>query len=776
MEKFSSLCLRMRTGILLSIVLITLSLGYFASQIRVETIFSDLQPSNHPYTTVHEKFKTTFGGANVVSIMVEVKEGDIFQREVLNVVRELTNGLLYIDSVNQFQIISLATKKLKEITASTEGIVAEALMWPHLPETDDDIAALRQSVVANPMAYGTYVSRDLKAALVTVDFIDRLIDYKKVYPQILELVEKLEHPSVNIKVVGQPVLIGLVIDYLPETIKIMLLIIVAIAFILLLTKGTLRGMFLPLLSAAVSGLWALGIIQIMGINIDPLGIVITFLISARAISHAVQFNLAFDKEREHGELNAVEAARLTLKKLLRPGLLGLSTDAGAMLVVYLTPIPLLQKAALLGALWLGSMVICTIIMVPLLLSWTKAHHEHRIIDLGISRAMHSILVTCANIATHRQSAILLLSACVVILLISGFIAKNITIGDANPGSPILWSDSTYNRDDAAINKRFPGSDRMFVVVNGEKNDVLKQPEIMATLSYFQKYIEALPAVGGTTTIADIIRPVNMTLHEGNPRYYKVADDSVGNAEMIYIATANSDPGDIDRFTDYKSRNGSVLINFRDHKGDSIRKVIQATNDFKAANPMEGAEILLAGGMIGVLAAVNEVIFSGQLQSIALALLLLFVFCSIAYRSTQAGLFFLPTVVISNTITFSFMSLNGIGLNVNTLPVAALGIGLGVDYAFYIADRIKERFRQNSDLADSIQFALTSAGRGVIVTALTMVISVVLWYFFSSLRFQAEMGLLIALWMSVSAVSALLVIPSMIYLFRPRFLLSNKTGA
>jgi predicted RND superfamily exporter protein len=305
-------------------------------------------------------------------------------------------------------------------------------------------------------------------------------------------------------------------------------------------------------------------------------------------------------------------------------------------------------------------------------------------------------------------------------------------------------------------------------------DTLKRPDILANISYFQKYIEALPEVGAAVSIADIIRPVNMALHEGNPRYYKVADDPVGNAEMIYLATASSDPGDIDRFIDYKYENGSVLIYFRDHKGDSIRRGIKTITDFQASHPMQGAQYRLAGGLIGILAAVNEEILSGQLQSIALALLLLFAACALAYRTPQAGLFFLPIVVLSNTITFCFMSEYGIGLNINTLPVAALGIGLGVDYAFYVSDRIAERFSETGDMQRSIRFALMTAGRGVIITALSMVTSVALWYFFSSLRFQAEMGLLIGLWMSVSAISSLLVIPSMIFVFKPRFLLRHST--
>jgi hypothetical protein len=768
--------IRWRIPVLALIAVLTLLFGWLAPQVEVKTIFADLQPPDHSYIKTNEEYKKNFGGANLVTIMLKVEEGTVFTKPVLNVIRELQRGLQYIDGVNQFQIISLASKKLKYVAASTEGFLAEPLMWPDLPETQDDIDRLRQNVIANPVVYGNYVSHDLTAALVTVDFLDHLIDYEKVHPQIQKLLDEVRIPGVELKLVGQPILVGMVIEKLPETLRIVFIITAIIALILLVTMGTLRGMVLPLVSAAISGIWALGIVQLFGINLDPLGVVITFLISARAISHSVQLNLAFDTERKSGFEDTRDAARSTLAKLMRPGLLGLATDAAAMAVVFMTPIPLLQKASLVGTLWLGGMVICTIIMIPVILSWSRSHHEHRIVRIGTDRGMNWLLERCTAVTTHRGQAIGMLVASVLVLLVSGYFASGVYIGDSRPGSPILWPDSDYNLDNAAINDHFPGTDNMFLVVEGEQDDILKQPHVLENLSRFQQYIEAQPEIGATQSIADVIRPVNMILHEGNPRYFRIGHDQISNAELLYIAIAGSDPGDIDRFVDYKYRNGAVQMNFRDHKGDTIRTALQAIQDYEKQNPIDGAHYRLAGGLIGTLAAVNEVIFSSQLQSIALALLLLFIMCVIAYRSTQAGLFFLPTVVLSNTITFAYMSLNEIGLNVNTLPVAALGIGLGVDYGFYIADRIKEYFERTSNLAESIHFGMMTAGRGVIITALTMVATVALWYFFSSLRFQAEMGLLIALWMTVSAISALLVIPSMIYVFRPRFVVGNKGGA
>jgi predicted RND superfamily exporter protein len=225
---------------------------------------------------------------------------------------------------------------------------------------------------------------------------------------------------------------------------------------------------------------------------------------------------------------------------------------------------------------------------------------------------------------------------------------------------------------------------------------------------------------------------------------------------------------MDRFVDADFKDGAVTMFFRDHKGDTIRTAVSRIEDYIENNPLPGdSQYKLAGGLVGVLAAVNEEVFARQVESIALALLTLFVLSAIAYRSTVAGLFYMPLVVMSNTITFAFMAWKGIGMNINTLPVAALGIGLGVDYAFYVVDGVKERFEETGDVMASIRGSLLTAGRGVLITGGTMIASVLVWYA-SSLKFQAEMGLLMALWLTVSAITSLLLIPAMIYVFRPAF--------
>ena len=365
---------------------------------------------------------------------------------------------------------------------------------------------------------------------------------------------------------------------------------------------------------------------------------------------------------------------------------------------------------------------------------------------------------------------------IVVMLVSGMYALNLKIGDANPGSPILWPESSYNTDSAAINKHFEGVDRMFLVVGEDgKDGLLKNNDVLQAMNRFQRFIEAQPEVGGSVSIADVLPVVNSTLHEGNPRYLELGATQAINGSLTAILDSVSEPGDITRFVDNKYANGSITMMFRDRQGETIRTAVARIKEFIAANPLAEGKWQLAGGLIGVMAAVNEVILSGQIESVALALLVLVVICTVVYRSTVAGMLFMVPVIISNTLTFSFMTWKGIGMNINTVPVAALGIGLGVDYAFYIADRIKEEIAAGSTPEHAIYEALHSAGMGVIVTASVLICSTLIWWA-SSLKFQAEMGLLMAIWLGVSAASALFVMPAIIYVFRPAFIFDRKEEA
>ncbi|MBL8459645.1 MAG: MMPL family transporter, partial [Zoogloea sp.] len=373
-ERIAAFCMRRRALVAGVIALLTIALSWFALHIEVRTVFEDMLPSRHEYVQTHQKFKDTFGGSNMVTIMLEVDKGDIFDMEVLEKVRTLTLGLREVSAVNPFQITSLASKKLKEVRASTDGIETRPLMWPELPANAEELAALKQAVLRNPLVYGPFVSKDLQATLITVDFIDWEVDYTKVFDEIGALVKKVESDRVGVRVVGAPILYGWVEHYLPETLRLVAIALALTLAMLFLLLRTWRGVILPLLAGAVSATWALGICNLLGIHFEPLVIVVAMLITSRAVSHSVQIVNRFDDELEHiadGSETSRQAAHIALVDLFRPGMVGVVADAACMAVVALSPIPMLQKLTLLSVVWVMTLTISAVILTPVLLSWIR---------------------------------------------------------------------------------------------------------------------------------------------------------------------------------------------------------------------------------------------------------------------------------------------------------------------------------------------------------------------------------------------------------------------
>lgn len=768
-EKFAEFCIRRRVAVVVAVGLATLVLAFFAARIEIKTVFADLMPQRHPYIKTHNQFKETFGGSNMVSIMLDVDQGDIFNMKTLAKVQKVTQDLQQVKGVNQFQIVSLASKKLKEVTVSSTGIDAKPLMWPELPKNDEEIARLKEKVLQNALIFGTYVSLDMKSALVTVDFYDQLVDYDVTFRQVMKIADSVRGDGVQVRVVGEPILYGWVQHFLPETLHIFLLTLGGMTAFLFIVARTWRGTLLPLLAGVISAIWALGTAKLLGFNFDPLVIVVAFLITARSISHSTQLVTRFDDEITSGNTDVKSAARASMAGLFRPGMLGVIADAGCMIVVALTPIPLLEKVAIVGTVWVSTITIGAVVMTPVLLSWVRNPNElaH---PFDLQGVFHWGLELCVRIVTSRLRYYVL-GGSLVVFIVSGIYAFRLTVGDANPGSPILWSDSVYNRDAKAVNDKFRGSDRMFVVYGSEKQETMKEPVVLENMGRFQRFMEAQPEIGGTVSLADVLPAVKRMIREDNPRYEELGNGYNENGELAYLFVSGSDPGDIDRFADVQYMNGAVTLFFRDHKGETIRTAVSRIKEYAAKHPLKEATLRLTGGFVGVLAAINEIILAGQIEAIALGLLVLVICCTVTYRSTSAGMFFMVPVVLANTLTFTYMAWKGIGMNINTVPVAALGIGLGVDYAFYIVDGIKEELTHSNDLEAAIRKSIHSAGRGVLITAGALIASVVLWWF-SSLRFQAEMGIMMGLWLCVSASSALFITPSMVYVFRPKFVVGS----
>jgi hypothetical protein len=752
--------------------LLTVFFAYQARTIEMYTAFSDLLPRDHPFIRVHNKFHKVFGGANLVLLSVEVQQGDIFNASTLTKIKQLTEVLERSPGANNYQVFSIARQKVKDVRATSWGIEVQPVMWPDVPRTQLQLDQLRSAVNANPTIAGRLVSTDGKAALITAAFEEERLDYARLFQRIQSAIREVEDPNTRVYAAGEPILYGWIYHHLSDILVVIAVTCIALLSLLILYYRNLNGVVIPIISAAITFVWGTGFTSLMGYNFDPLILVVPFLIAARTLSHSIQFRERFFEELERSgdkEKAAVESAA----GLMMPGTVSIVTDAVGLLVLLIAPMPILTKLAIAGSFWVISNIASVLVLDPILCCYFPTPRGRPKGGEGHWLALPLRRVGAFSVGSSGRWLVLAVFGAVV--LWSFYWNQFLTVGDSRPGSPLLWPDSNYNLSVRQINQRFQGTDHLYVIVDGNEEKTAKLPGVLRTMEAFQRNMERSPHVGGTDSLVGLTRQINTVLHHNDPRWAVIprTEEEVGG--ILMVAEHGSEPGDFDRWVNYNFEDANITLFLHDHRGDTIRDVVQRAAHFIAKHPMEGAEFKLAGGIVGVLAAANEVMEQSHKVILGLILSAQLLICTLGFRSLLAGLFFVGVVFISNMFGMALMAFGGIGLNVNTLPVISLGVGFGVDYGIYIVARTIEEYRRQAtkDLDAALVDGVATAGKAVLYTAFLISAGIAFWTF-SPLRFQAEMGYQLLVILTMNMLGGLILLPALISLIRPRFVtMSDK---
>lgn len=773
-------------------VLATVFFAVGMLRVEIRTVFSDLLPKDDPFVRVFKDHRN-FGNPLTVTIMVKRKssspgaarggenDGTIYSAPTLAKVWQLTREVDLAPGVDHDQILSIATEKARYAEATPTGIDIRPLMDDHVPATKEEIDEFRSRVDRSAAARTFLISKDESATLINATFIEQRLDYGAVFKYVQSIVEKARDADHDVFMAGQPALTGWIYQYEGQMLWIAGITVGLLILCLVLYMRNIVGVVTPVVTSAVAAIWGFGFVGWLKSPIEPLLMVVPLLLVARSFSHCVQFTERYYEIYAHVK-DRVKAAEITMGVMMAPSVLGIFTDIVGIFLIAVAPIPAMERFALFCGFWAIWLIPTGVFLISLLLASLPAPSKENVDRLigkgksgGLDHSFQALLRGTAKLSYGRLAPI---SAVIMAALAIGatYTFLQIKIGNPVEGSDLLWPIAEYNRGVATINQNFPGVNTLEIVLESKDqkqgNRLMHQADAILTMLRLQSLMEQGPnPPRATLSFGDYLMEGNRLFAGGNPKWLPLDnDDKAVNAAANAVLVGTSSKA-YSNVIDFDQQNGTVSLWYKDNKQDTVDAALAAAR--KAVETV-GADhptfkVLLGSGTIALQQAMNNVVEHYHWIILGLLNLAIFLGCSFAYRSFIAGIILLIPVNCANFILGAGMHLIGIGLDINSLLVACVGVGVGIDYGIYLMSRICEEYHAHpGDWGKTITAALTTTGKAIMFTASIMVIGILPWYFLSSLKFMANMGLLLVLTMIINMVLALVMLPLLVYLVKPKF--------
>ncbi|MDR2298313.1 MAG: MMPL family transporter [Comamonas sp.] len=743
-------------------LLATALLGVSAMRTHLDPGFNKLIPMRHAYMEAFLKHSATFSGANRILVSVEWKgQGDIYNQEFLEALRGVTDEIFFTPGVNRGQVYSLYTPNVKYIEITEDGYVGEVLI-PSRFEADAEGLAQVRSNVAKSGQIGSLVSNDLKSAMVRADLLEvdpktgEKLDYHKVAQRLEEIRSKFEGKNISIHIIGFSKVLGDVMDGLTTVMTFFAIAFVITAIMLRLYTRSTNITVVGLAVALLPVIWLLGILPLIGYGIDPMSILVPFLIFSIGVSHAVQMTGAWKHDVRAG-LSSRLAAENAIRKLAIPGALALLTNALGFMVIMLIDIPIVHELGLTACMGVLLMIITNKIFLPAVLANLRLEKKAMQAPSSTASGRNPLWWKLSALAEGRP-ALLTLFVSLTLLAAGTYESRHLLTGDVGTGAPELRADSRYNRDnDNIINNYSIGMDvlSVFVETSNLEESCLNW-QVMNAVERFEARMSRVDGVQSVSTVAGLAKIAASSNNEGNPRW-----SALQRTEAALRSGTRALSPDLGLNTE-----GCKVINLqvflKDHEGATLTHVVSEVRSFIAEDKTPNITFKLAGGNAGVAAATNEAVEHAEAQMLGSIFGAIALLCWLTFRSWRAVLCIVVPLAIVSILCNALMAILGIGLKVPTLPVVALGVGVGVDYGIYLFESMQHELRERDiTLREAFYEAMRQRGNAAIFTALTMSIGVGTWAF-SALKFQADMGILLAFMFLVNMLGAIFLLPAMAY--------------
>ncbi|OCX23527.1 RND transporter [Stutzerimonas xanthomarina] len=766
-----------RPAVILVCLLLSVFLFYQAAQVRPSTSFEKMIPLGHPYIQNMLEHRDDLANlGNTVRISVAAKDGDIFSREYMETLRQIHDEVFYIQGVDRSNMKSLWSPSVRWTEVTEQGFAGGEVIPQTYDGSEESLDDLRNNILKSGQI-GRLVANNFKSSIIDIPLMESYsdpedrskqitLDYQKFSHELEEKIRdkyETQNPNVEIHIIGFAKKVGDLIDGL---VGVALFFFVAIGItlaLLLWFTRCVKSTMAVVVTTLIAVIWQLGLLHTLGFGLDPYSMLVPFLVFAIGISHGVQKINGI--AMASGETDdPLVAARLAFRQLFVPGMVALASDAVGFVTLLLIDIGVIRELAIGASLGVAVIILTNLILLPVAISYLGI--SQRSVKQAREEASreHPFWRLLSNFANPVVAPI---SIVIALIAVGGglWYGQNLKIGDLDQGAPELRPDSRYNQDNDFVINNYSTSSDVLVIMVKTAPEGCAHYDTLAAMDELMWKMENTAGVQSAVSMVTVARQSIKGMNEGSLKWETlsrnqfVLNSSIARAEGMYNGDCSLAP---------------LLVFLNDHKAETLEHVVSAAREFAEANNREGLEFVLAAGNAGIEAATNEVIAASETTMLIAVYAAVSFMCLLTFRSVAATLCVILPLVLTSILGNALMAFMGIGVKVATLPVIALGVGIGVDYGIYIYSRLETYLRQGMTLQEAYYQTLKSTGKAVIFTGICLAIGVFTWVF-SAIKFQADMGLMLTFMFLWNMVGAIWLLPALArFLIKPAKL-TGKVG-
>ena len=754
--KIEKLVFDNRIAVVVLFLISTLFLAYQASLLKLDAGFTKNIPLNHEYMQTYIKHKENFGGANNILVSVCDKHQTIYNQYFFDTLKDVHDQVFFIDGVNRSLVVSLFAPS----TRFTEIVEGGFSGGPVIPADFDSKNPASLQIVRKNIdkagIVGRQVSNDSRCAMVTAQLLDidpdtgEPLDTLKIAGELeQQLRGQYENDKTSVHIIGFAKMIGDVADGAKDVILFFAIAIAITAIMVYFFCKSLILTFLPLACSIVAVVWQLGLLTVFGFGMDPMSILVPFLVFAIGVSHGVQMINAMGKNSAKG-LSVDASARLAFSSLLIPGGIALLSDTVGFMTLLVIDIGIIKELAITASMGVAVIILTNLLLLPVLMSYVRLPnaHKEKYANADSDSKFWVIVAKCAS----PKIAIVIVVITTALFAWGHFKAQDLKIGDLHAGAPSLHEDSRYNQDTFLITDKFEITVDYISVIIEASPEACTSFEVMTAIDEFQWKMQNIPGVQSGISLASVAKQVNAGYNEGNPKWQVLPRNQSTMVQAVSRVPSSSGLLNSDCSV------MPVILFMQDHKAETIDTVVSAIKEIRQQYESDELSFKLASGPVGVMAATNEAVAESQNPMLYYVFGAVIILCLISFRSIRATLAVVIPLYVVSVLAQALMTYLEIGLTVSTLPVIALGVGIGVDYGIYILSTMSQRLKDGFDVQSAYLEALKERGSAVLFTGITLAIGVSTWVF-SSLKFQMDMGILLTFMFLVNMLGAIIVLPA-----------------